>query len=141
VAETVVLAVGLATDAGEVMTVYDTLETLTLGRTDDVDERNLVLEDVLDGDDVTEGEFTGEVRRELDELLLGSGTCLFEVPLERLAGVFFGSFVIGKLYSGITIFFNCTQLRDNTRPSFDNGAWNVFSISTENGSHSDFLSN
>jgi len=50
-------------------------------------------------------------------------------------------FVIGKLYSGITIFLDCTQLRDNTRPSFDNGAWNILSISTENGSHSDFLSN
>ena len=55
--------------------------------------------------------------------------------------MFLGDFVIGKLDGGITIFFNRTQLRDNTRTSLDDGAWNIFSISTENGSHSDFLSN
>ena len=50
-------------------------------------------------------------------------------------------FVIGKLYSGITIFFYCTDLRDYAWTSLNDGAWNIFSIGTENGSHSDFLSN
>ena len=63
------------------------------------------------------------------------------MPQKRRAGVYLFYFVIGKLYGGITIFFNRTQLRDNTRTSLDDGAWNVLSISTENGSHSDFLSN
>ena len=49
--------------------------------------------------------------------------------------------VIGKLYSGITIFLYCTELRNNARTSLDNGAWNILSLGTENGSHSDFLSN
>ena len=55
--------------------------------------------------------------------------------------MFFCGFVIGKLHGGITIFFYRTDLRNNTRTSLNNGAWNIFSISTENGSHSDFLSN
>ena len=53
----------------------------------------------------------------------------------------FCGFVIGKLYSGITIFLYCTELRNNARTSLDNGAWKILSIGTENGSHSDFLSN
>lgn len=45
---------------------------------------------------------------------------------KRRAGVYLLDFVIGKLYSGIAIFFYCTQLRDNTRTSLDDGAWNIF---------------
>ena len=70
-----------------------------------------------------------------------SGSCLCEMPFERGAGMFFCGFVIGKLHGGITIFFYRTDLRNNTWTSLNNGAWNIFSISTENGSHSDFLSN
>ena len=135
------LTVGLAADTGEMVTVDDALETFTFRSTDYVHERDLVFEDVLNGDDITESKLPGEIRRKLDELLLGSGSCLFEVPHERRAGVLFCGFVIGKLYSGITIFFNCTELRNNARTSLDNGAWNVLSLGTENGSHSDFLSN
>ncbi len=47
-------------------------------------------------------------------------------------------FVIGKLYSGITIFLYCTDLRDYAWTSLNDGAWNILSIGTENGSHSDF---
>jgi hypothetical protein len=141
VAETVVLAVGLATDAGEVVTMDDTLETFTFRSTDNIDELDIILDDVRDGDGVSELELSLEVGLEFDQLALGSSPCLFEVPLQGLAGVYLLDFVIGKLYSGITIFLYCTQLRDNTRTSLDDGAWNVLSISTENGSHSDFLSN
>ena len=135
------LTMGLAADALEVVTMYNSLESLTLGSTDNIHELYAFFDDVRDSEGVAEFELSFEVCLELDKLALRSGSCLFEVPHERRAGVLFCSFVIGKLYSGITIFFNCTQLRNNTRPSFDNGAWNVLSISTENGSHSDFLSN
>ena len=63
------------------------------------------------------------------------------MSLKGLAGMFFFDFVIGKLYSGITIFFNCTDLRNNTWTSLNNSAWKIFSLGTENGSHSDFFSN
>ena len=138
--KTVVLAVGLATDTGKAVTLDDALKALAFGSTDDINEFG-VCKDIRNGEGVTEFEFPGKIGLEFDQFALGGGSCLFEVPLERRAGVFFFHFVIGKLYSGITIFFDCTDLRDNTRTSLDNGAWNIFSISTENGSHSDFLSN
>ena len=134
------LTVGGSTDTGEVITVYNTLEAPTFGSTDNIYELD-VIHDVLDRDGVSELDLSREVCRKFDKLALRSGSCLFEMPLKRRAGVYFLDFVIGKLYSGITIFFNCTDLRDNTRTSLDDSAWNVLSISTENGSHSDFLSN
>ena len=134
------LAVSLSADTGEMITVNNALETLSFRSSDYIDEGNII-ENVLYGDDVAELKLLREVRREFDELSLRCGTCLFEVPLKRLAGVLFCSFVIGKLHGGITIFFYRTYLRNNTRPSFDDGAWNILSISTEDGSHSDFLSN
>ena len=137
----VVLTVGLAADALEVVAMYNSLETLTLGSTDDVDERNLVVEDVLYGNHVAELELSAEVRREFDEFLLRSSSCLCKMALEGRTGLLFFLFVIGKLYSGVTVLFNCTDLRDNAGTSLDNGAWHVLTISTENGSHSDFLSN
>jgi hypothetical protein len=135
-----VLTVGRSADTGEVITVDNTLETFTFGSTDNINELDIV-HDVTNGDGVSELELTLEVRRKLDELALGGGPCLFEVPLEGLAGVYLFDFVIGKLHGFIAIFFKSAQLRDNTRTSLDDGAWNILSISTENGSHSDFLSN
>ena len=127
-------------DTGEVITVDNTLETLTFGSTDNINILDIV-HDVTDCDGVSELELTLEVRRKLDELALGGGPCLFEVPFEGLAGVYLFDFVIGKLHGFIAIFLKSAQLRDNTRTSLDDGAWNILSISTENGSHSDFLSN
>ena len=138
--QTVVLAVGLSADAGEMMTVHNALETLTLRGTDHIHVLD-VGEDVGDREGVSEFQLSLEVGLELGHLALGSGSCLFEMPHERRAGVLFGGFVIGKLYSGITIFLNCTQLRNDARTSLDDGARQVLAVGTENGSHSDFLSN
>ena len=44
------------------------------------------------------------------------------------------------LNSCIAIFFYTLNLSNYTRTSFDNSAWYIFTISTENGCHSDFLS-
>ena len=134
------LTVGLAAYTGKAVAVHNALETPTFRSTGNVNE-HLLREDVCYAELVTELELALEVRLELHELAHRIGSCLFEMPLKRRAGVYFLDFVIGKLYSGITIFFNCTDLRDNTRTSLDDSAWNVLSISTENGSHSDFLSN
>ena len=135
------LTVGLATDSLEVVTMYNSLESLTFGSTDDIHELDAFIDNVGERDGVTEFKLSREVHRELYELLFGSGSCLFEVPHKRRAGPLFLFFAIGKLYSGITIFFYCTHLCDNARTSLNDGAWYIFTISTENGSHSDFLSN
>ena len=63
------------------------------------------------------------------------------MALQSLAGLLLFFLVIGKLNSGVTIGFDRANLRDNTRTSFNDGAWNILSISTEDGNHSDFLSN
>ena len=134
------LTVGRSADTGEVITVDNTLEAFTLGSTDNINELD-AFHDVGYGDGISKLELTLKVRRKFDELALGGGPCLFEMALEGLAGVYLLDFVIGKLHGLIAVLFNSTQLRDNTRTSLDDGAWNIFSISTENGSHSDFLSN
>ena len=123
------------------MTVNNALETLALGSTGHIHELDILGEDVGHRERGTEIQLSREVGLELDQLALGSGSCLFEMPLKRRAGVHFCGFVIGKLYSGITIFFNCTQLRNDARTSLDDGARYVLTVGTENGSHSDFLSN
>jgi hypothetical protein len=141
VTETVVLTVGLATDTGESVALDDALETLTLGGTDDIDELDVLSDDVGDRQGVAQFQLTREIGLEFDDLFLGRGSCLFEVALQGRAGVLLFLFVIGKLYGGITILLNRKQLRDNTRTSLNHGAWNILSISTEDGNHSDFLSN
>jgi hypothetical protein len=141
VTQTVVLAVGLSAYTGEAMAVHNTLETLTFGSTDDIHERHTFLEDVRYGESVAKLEFALEISRKLDKFAHGSDPCLCEVALEGLAGVLFCGFVIGKLHCGIAVFFYSADLRDNARTSLDDGAWKILSISTENGSHSDFFSN
>ena len=135
------LAVCLATNSGETVAFDDALESFTLRSADHIHERNAFTENVRDRECVAKFELSCEVCLEFDKLALRSGSCLFEVPHKRRAGVLLCRFVIGKLYSGITIFFYCTELRNNARTSLDNGAWNVLSLGTENGCHSDFLSN
>ena len=133
------LTVGRSADTGEMITVDNALEAPTFRSTDNIYELDVVQD--VHGDGVSKLELSIEVCREFDKLALRSSSCLFEMPQLRRAGVYLLDFVIGKLHGFIAILFNGAQLRDNTRTSLDDGAWNIFSISTENGSHSDFLSN
>ena len=135
------LTVSLAADAGETITVYNALETLTFRSADNVAVLHILGEDVLYCELVSELELSLEVVLELDELPHGSNSCLLEMPLKRRAGVLFCCFVIGKLHCRITVGLHGADLRDNARTSLDDGAWYVLTISTENGCHSDFLSN
>ena len=138
--KTVVLTVGRAADSCETMTFNNALESFTLRSTDYIDVLHF-FENICECNGVAELKLSLEVCREFDKLTLRSGSCLFKMPFERGAGMLFCSFVIGKLYSGITIFLYCTQLRNDARTSLDDGARYVLTVGTENGSHSDFLSN
>ena len=135
------LAVSLAAYTLKVMTVYYALETFTFRSTDDVHKFYVLTDDIGKRKGVAQFQLSLEISLELYELLLRSGSCLFEMPHERRAGMLFCSFVIGKLYGGITIFFYRANLCDNARTSLNNSAWYVLTLGTENGSHSDFLSN
>ena len=139
--ETVVLTVGHTTDTGESVALYYALETLTFRSTNNVDELDILSENVRDGDGVSKLDLSGEVCGEFHKLLLGSGASLLKMTLKGRACPFLFLFVIGKLNGGVTIGFDRANLRDNTRTSFNDGAWNILSISTEDGNHSDFLSN
>jgi hypothetical protein len=141
VAETVVLTVGLATYTGESVTLHDALETLTFRSTDHINEFDILSEDVGHGDGVSELELSGEVCLEFHELLLGSSSSLFEMALQSLAGALLFLFVIGKLHGGITVGFYSANLRDNTRTSLNDSARDILPVGTEDGNHSDFLSN
>ncbi len=44
------------------------------------------------------------------------------------------------LYGSIAILLNTLYLCNCTRTYFDNSAWNILTIGTENGCHSDFFS-
>ena len=134
------LAMCLAAHSAEAVALDNSLESFTFRCSHNVHIR-CVSEYIGNRKCVTELKLLSEIRLELDEFALRCGSCLFKMPLQRLAGMLLTHFVIGKLYSGITIILYCTDLRDYAWTSLNNGAWNVLSIGTENGSHSDFLSN
>ena len=58
----------------------------------------------------------------------------------RLCCVFLFLVFKTQLYSFIAIIFQSLNLCNYTRTHFDNSAWKIFSLGTENGCHSDFLS-
>ena len=45
-----------------------------------------------------------------------------------------------QLNCSIAVFFDCFNLSNDARTCFDNSAWYIFTIGTEYGCHSDFLS-
>jgi hypothetical protein len=63
------------------------------------------------------------------------------MALQSLAGALLFLFVIGKLHGGITVGFYSANLRDNTRTSLNDSARDILPVGTEDGNHSDFLSN
>ena len=83
------LAVSLAAYSLEVVTMYNSLETLTLRSTDDVYERSIINRDVCHCDDVAELEFFTEIVFELNEFAHRRNSCLFEMALKSLAGMLF----------------------------------------------------
>ena len=132
---------GLAAHSLEVVTVHNALETLTFGSTDHIHERNILREHIGYSESVAKFEFLCEIRLELDKFTHRCDSCLGKMALKGFAGVLCSCFVIGKLHCFVTIGFDSADLRDNARASLDNGAREALPVGTENGSHSDFLSN
>jgi hypothetical protein len=63
------------------------------------------------------------------------------MPFHGIGGTFLSLFVKSQLNGFIPVGLIAFDLGDDARTSFDNSAWNIFSLGTENGSHSDFFSN
>ena len=132
------LTMSLATYTAKAIATNDALKTFSLRNTYDVD-KSVFLEDIH-GYCIAQIQFGLELF-ELNKFSCRSNTRLLEVTLQRSRGVFLFLFVISQLNSFIAIDFHRFDLSNMARASFDNSAWNVLSIGTENGCHSDFLSN
>jgi hypothetical protein len=134
--QTVVLTVSALAYTTETVTLYNALETVTLRDTDNVNELNIVEE--INGDSVAELVLL-VITLKFGEVLHWSNTCLLEVTHNWLRNMLLSSFLEADLYSFITILFDRLDLSHNTRTYFNNSAWHILAISTEDGSHSDFF--
>src|SRR5690554_6972272 len=76
---------------------------------------------------------------ELGQVSLGRYPGFFKVPFFSVRRVFV--FFINKpeLNGIVTVVVNGFYLSNHARTCFDNSAWNIFSLGTENGCHSDFF--
>ena len=136
-AKAVVLTVGALAYATETVTLYHTLETFTLRGTLDVDE--VILIEEVDCDGVTE--IVLAVKSfELGQVALGSYSGFLEVAGLRFCSVLLFLLDEANLNCVITVGFDSLDLGNYARTYFDNSARNIFSVGTENGCHSDFLS-
>ena len=135
--KTVVLTVSCLAYAAEAMTLYYALEAATLRGCDDINERAVC--EQVNGDSITQVEFLFETG-ELGQVSLGCYSCLLEVAHERSNGVLLLGIFEAELDSIVAILLYALDLSNNTRTQFDNSAWYILTLGTENGSHSDFLS-
>ena len=125
------------TYATETMTLHNALEAVTLGGADNIYELN-VTEEITHSDYITELILL-LVTLKLCKVLHWSNTCFLEVTHHWLGDMLLSGLLEADLYSFITILLDRLDLSHNTRTYFNNSAWHVLAISTEDGSHSDFL--
>jgi hypothetical protein len=120
----------------ETMTLNNALETVTFRSTCDVNE--VYIREQVYSDNITELVLL-VITLELSEVLHWSYACLLEVTHYRLRNVLFCRFLEAYLNSFVAVVLYGLNLRNYTRTYFNYSAWNVLSISTEDGSHSDFF--
>ena len=135
--QTVVLTVGGLSDTAESVATYDALEAFTFRCSDDVyilGTFEKVYRDNVAG-------FVSLFKSfELGQVSLGGYSGFFEVSHFGLGGMFLFLFDETHLYGLIAVSFNRFYLSNYAGTYFDNSAWNIFSLGTENGCHSDFFS-
>jgi hypothetical protein len=121
------------------VTLYDTLETLTLRGTDGNDQVAFV-EDILDGDSIAK-RFVDFHTAKLDNLTLGRGVSGSEVTNHLLAGVLLLTLAISQLYCVISVRIVGFHLRNHAGAGFDYGTGHIAALFVEDGSHSYLLTN
>ena len=127
---------GLLAHTTETVALHNAGETFTLARTYDVNVWGVV--EQLDGYHVSKVVLF--IKCELGQVSLWCCAGLLEVSHQRMARVLLWFLLETHLNCVVAIFLDTFDLSDNTRTYFDNSAWNVLSIDTEHGCHSDFLS-
>ena len=77
---------------------------------------------------------------ELSQVFLGCYSSLLKMAHQRFCSMLLFLILEAQLNSCIAVLFYSLHLSNNTRTCFDNSAWHVFALGTENGCHSDFFS-
>ena len=119
------------------MTLHNALKALTLGRADNINEVNIVKE--LYSQCVTQIQFLLKAL-EFCQMTFGGNTGFLEVAHQRSGNIFLLCILETNLNGCIAIFLDGFDLRYHARTNFDNSAWHVLALGTENGCHSDFFS-
>ena len=133
----VVLTVSSLAYTTKTMAFYYTLETFTLRSTYNVN-KSCVIEQFY-GNSVTQIQLCFKFF-ELSQVFLGSYSSFLKVTHQRLCSVLLLLVLEAQLNSFITVLFYSFHLSNNTRTCFDNSAWYILTLGTENGCHSDFFS-
>jgi len=131
------LTVSSLTHTTKTMSFYYTLKTLTLRSTNNVNKASVVKHFYSNG--ITQIQLCFKFF-ELSQVSLRCYSCSFKMSHQRFSCMFFLFVLETQLNSCIAIFFYSFNLSNNTRTCFDNSAWYIFTIGTENGCHSDFFS-
>ena len=133
----VVLTVSSLTYSTKSMSFNYTLEAFTFRSTNNVNKASVVKHFYSNG--ITQIQLCFKFF-ELSQVFLGSYSSFLKVAHQRLCSVLLLLVLEAQLNSFITVLFYSFHLSNNTRTCFDNSAWYIFTIGTENGCHSDFFS-
>ena len=136
-AQTVVLTVSALAYTTKTVTLHNALETLTLRGTNHVYKSSVI--EQLYCKSVTQVQFLIKAL-ELSQVTLGGNTSLLKVAHQRSRSILLLSFLETNLNGCIAIFLDGLNLRYHARTYFDNSAWHILALGTENGCHSDFFS-
>ena len=131
------LSVSSLTYTTKTMSFYYTLETFTFRSTNNVNKVSVIKH--FYSNCITQIQFCFKFF-ELSQVSLRCYSSFFKVTHQRFSCVLFLFVLETQLNSFIAILFYSFNLSNNTRTCFDNSAWYIFTIGTENGCHSDFFS-
>ena len=133
------LTVSEISNTAETVSLDNTLEALTLGCSDDVNE--LAFLEHLDGQHFTVFFLVALLETaELGEVALRGGAGLGKMALHRLCGVRLFLLTKSQLDGLITILLNGSNLCYDTRTSFNNSARYLLTVGIKKTGHSNFLS-
>ena len=124
-------------DTAKAVALYDTLITFSFRSGYYVNKRGIVKQLYIHH--IAQVELCFKVF-ELSQVPFGGYAGLCKMSHQGFRGMLFLLILKTELNSCITVLFNRLQLSNHTRTCFDNSAWNIFSLGTEYGNHSDFLS-
>jgi len=133
-----VLTVGLAADPTKTVTLDDTLESFTLGLSDDIHRITLLKEGHIHL--VAQLKVLFETT-EFGYLGLGACAGFLEVTNERLGRGFLLAITKSQLNSFVPILVLGADLRYNTGACLQNGTRNHCTIRRKDGGHSNFFTN